>query len=83
MRLSRSARFAGTTRKPQRASAGNVVGTGLAGHAVGTNLGTGSARLAPALAADANGSAVATTAQIATRMSGTLRIMPLDGHGTL
>ena len=77
MRPSGSARFSGTTRKPQRASAGNVVGVSY-----GTNLGTGSADLAPALAGDASGSAVATTAQIAMSMSGTLRIMPLDGHGT-
>src|ERR1700745_1684176 len=44
------ARFSGTTRKPQRAFAGKVVGTGLVGHAVGSNLGTRSCDLSPALA---------------------------------
>jgi hypothetical protein len=52
-----------------------VVGTGLAGHAAGTNLGTGSFDLAPALAGDASGRAVATTMKIAMSMSGTLRIL--------
>jgi hypothetical protein len=47
----------------------------LAGHTVGTSLGTGSADLAPALAADANGSAVAITVQIAMGMNESLRIM--------
>src|SRR6476646_5217460 len=69
------ARFWGTTRKPQRASAGRVVGTGLVGHAVGTNLGTGSADPAAALAGDANGSAVAAAVQIAMSMNETLRIL--------
>jgi hypothetical protein len=47
----------------------------LVGHAVGTNLGTGSPDPAPALAGDANGSVAATTAQIAMSMSETLRIL--------
>jgi hypothetical protein len=69
------ARFSGTTRKPQRASAGKVVGTGLVGHAVGTNLGTVSSELAAALAGNANGSAAAITAQIAMSMNRALRIL--------
>jgi hypothetical protein len=52
-----------------------VVGTGLAGHAVGSNLDTGSSDLAPALAGDASGSAAAPAMQIAMSMSVTLRIL--------
>jgi uncharacterized protein YcfJ len=52
-----------------------VVGTGLVGHAVGANLGTRGADLAPALAGDASGSAVATAVQIAMSMNRTLRTL--------
>src|SRR6185437_7874020 len=69
VRPSGLARFSGTTRKPQRAFAGRVVGTGLVGHAVGSNLGAGSLDLPPALAGDANERAEASTAQTAMNMS--------------
>src|ERR1700751_5401001 len=69
------ARFSGTTRKPQRASPGRVGGTGLGGHAAGTTLGTARRGLATAPAGDANGSAVATAAQIAISINETLRIL--------
>src|SRR5215216_5541067 len=69
------ARFSGTTRKPQRASAGRVVGNGSVGHAVGSNLGAWSAdaalEAAPAVGLVSSATAAPTTTTSTMRTAAT------------
>jgi hypothetical protein len=64
-------RFSGTMRKPQRASAGRVVGKGSVGHAVGSNLGAGSAEAAPAVGLVSSATAAPTTTTSTMRTAAT------------